>query len=569
VLGRRTVAVLCGATVVFAGLGLRQAWTDGPTYDEATELTAALTALTRHDLRATPQHPPLFRELAATPLLVWHPYVPGGPAWERGSGHDLAAQFMHHEALDGHLRRDLFVVRVLPVVETVAVAWLVAPLAGGLFGGGAGLFAAVLWLADPFVIGLGHLDGIDIPATLTTVLVALAVLAARRNPTRRAIIVVGLCGGLAVLARLTGVLVVLVAALAVATAAGRGAGDERRDDRRPAVVRGLTVVAVAWATVMVAYVVLSPVDLAPGRPGAARLLAVFGHLALPPEWLRGTRHLLRVGAEAGPAFVLGRAHTGRWLWLWPASLAVKLPPTTLAVLAVIPLTWARLGRAVRREAAWVVGLAAVAYTLFTVQQQRPIGLRYLTPALALGIVAAAPIVTVLAGVARRIVVTVAVGGALVASLAAPSLAWTNPLFGPGYRAATDSNLDWGQSYPALRRWSAGHHPWVAYFGPAGLGVDTMPGARDLSRAPQRLTGWVAVSASSLTAYDRDELAWLRAYCPVRVLDRTVLVYRFTAPPDRTRRGPPSPPGPCTGGVSELSAASSSPDRPGPRDGTPL
>jgi hypothetical protein len=109
----------------------------------------------------------------------------------------------------------------------------------------------------------------------------------------------------------------------------------------------------------------------------------------------------------------------------------------------------------------VVGLPAVAHILFTVQQQRPIGLRYLTPALALGIAAAAPIVTVLAGIARRAVVAVAVGGALAASLAAPSLAWTNPLFGLGYQAATDSNLDWGQSYHALRRWSAGHHPRVS------------------------------------------------------------------------------------------------------------
>jgi hypothetical protein len=91
----------------------------------------------------------------------------------------------------------------------------------------------VLWLADPFVIGLGHLDGIDIPATLTTVLVALAVLAAWRNPTRRAVVVVGLCGGLAVLTRLSGALVVVVAAVAVAAAADPGAGDEPRDAAGP------------------------------------------------------------------------------------------------------------------------------------------------------------------------------------------------------------------------------------------------------------------------------------------------------------------------------------------------
>jgi hypothetical protein len=308
--------------------------------------------------------------------------------------------------------------------------------------------------------------------------------------------------------------------------------------------------------VMVAYVVLSPVDVPPGRSGMAGVLAVAGHLAVPPEWWHGTRHLLRVGSAPGPAFVLGRAHTGRWWWFWPASLAVKLPPTTLAVLAAVPVAWVRLPRMIRREAGWVVALPALAHTLFTLQQQRPIGLRYLAPALALGIVGAASVVTVLRGVARRAVVAVAVGGALVASVAAPSLAWTDPVFGPGYQVATDSNLDWGQSYYALRRWSVRHRPWVAYFGPAGLGVETMPGARDLSRAPERLTGWVAVSASKLTAYDRGDLAWLRAYCPVAVLDRSVLLYWFTTPPDRTRRGPPSPPRPCAGGVSEPAGARS-------------
>ena len=540
-MARKPLALML-ATVAFCGLALRGAWADGPTYDEATELTSALTALTRHDLRATPQHPPLFRELAAVPLLAWHPYIPAGAAWDRGSGHDLAARFMSHEARGGHLRRDLFVARLVPVAEAVAVAWLLAVTGQELFGGAAGLLAALLWLANPFVVGLGHLDGIDVPATLTTVLVALAVLRARRAPTRLAIVLVGVCGGLAILARLTGLLVVAVAAVAVAAAAWRA-------DRRRAVSRAAMIVAIAWATVMVAYALLSPVDVVPGRAGTAAIAASLGHLVMPPAWLRGTGHLLRVGSEPGPAFVLGHAHVGRWPWFWAASLVVKWPPTTLIVLVTVPLTWARLPRETRREGAWVVALPAAALTVFTLQQQRPIGLRYLLPVLALWLLAASPLVEVVRGAARPANVGLAVAGGLVPALAVPALAWTDPLLGPGYRTATDSNLDWGESYNALAAWTAEHPAAVVYFGPSGLGPATLPGAHALPAPPSPVTGWVAVSASRLTAYRRADLAWLRAYCPVGVLDGSVLVYRFASPPDRSLVGPDRPAAECVGSVS--------------------
>ena len=259
--------------------------------------------------------------------------------------------------------------------------------------------------------------------------------------------------------------------------------------------------------------------------------------------------------------MLGQPAEGRSLLFWPGSLLVKLPPLTLLALVVGPFSWIRLSSAVRREAAWCVGLPALAHAVFTALQQRPIGLRYLLPVLALWCVAAAPIVNVLRGVGRRAVVAVVLAGGLVAALATPALSWTDPLLGPGYQVATDSNLDWGQSYPALQKWSEGRRPWVAFFGSAGLGVDTLPGARDLARAPEHLTGWVAVSASNLTAYQRDELSWLRAYCPVDVLDASILVYHFTKPADRSLHGPDRPAGRCEGttSVAARSATGRSPD----------
>ena len=87
---------------------------------------------------------------------------------------------------------------------------------------------------------------------------------------------------------------------------------------------------------------------------------------------------------------------------------------------------------------------------------------------------------------------------------------------------------------------------MAYFGPRGLAPDPVPGGRLLlGTAPERVSGWVAVSATALTSADRSQLAWLRGYCPVRVLDGTILLYRFRVPPSPDPV-PGRPPAVCPG-----------------------
>jgi hypothetical protein len=126
-----------------------------------------------------------------------------------------------------------------------------------------------------------------------------------------------------------------------------------------------------------------------------------------------------------------------------------------------------------------------------------------------------------------------------------SIAWTAWPFRPGYAAATDSDIDWGQGWYALRSWSAGRHPWVAYFGPRGLTTGDIPGARPLlGAAPGQVTGWAAVSVSALNSANRAALSWLRDWCPVAVLDSTILIYHFSRPPgarpSQPQRASPAP-----------------------------
>jgi len=120
-----------------------------------------------------------------------------------------------------------------------------------------------------------------------------------------------------------------------------------------------------------------------------------------------------------------------------------------------------------------------------------------------------------------------------------SIAWTAWPFRPNYTMVTDSNVDWGQGLYALRSWSASRDPWVDYFGPRGITTADIPGARPLlGTAPGHVSGWVAVSVTSLNSANRSALSWLRGWCPVAILDGSILIYHF-------RRAPAGSPAPAS------------------------
>jgi hypothetical protein len=232
-------------------------------------------------------------------------------------------------------------------------------------------------------------------------------------------------------------------------------------------------------------------------------------------------------------------------------MMVKLPFTVLALLVLGPLGWRWLGRDARKRALLVAVLPALVAFAFVLPYVKPVGLRYALPGIAMLLVVASPLA--LALVRRRAGVVVLGAGALVQlvflwSSVPHSLAWTAPPFRPGYRAVSESNLDWGQDAYRLADWLEGREAHVGYFGIEWL-VDGLPGYRPLRDVPpEELTGWVAVSATLLTTYSRDELAWLRAYCNVGTIGGTILLYHFDEPPS-PEPGPAAPAGRCEDSIS--------------------
>ena len=129
-------------------------------------MSSGVAAVLHHDVADNAEHPPLFKVLAALPVLAVHPVVPADGHWNTNNERTYSARFVAAQLKAGTMHRVTFAARLVPLFECALAALVLFLLASTLFGRGAGVVAALLWLCDPVVLGIGHLDGVDLPVRL-------------------------------------------------------------------------------------------------------------------------------------------------------------------------------------------------------------------------------------------------------------------------------------------------------------------------------------------------------------------------------------------------------------------
>jgi hypothetical protein len=551
------LSVLC---LQFLIVGLWQARHDALAVDEAVDVSSGVTSLVRHDLRLNPEHGPLPKALAALPALLAHPVVPDSAAYDETDWFDYTHDFVRANEDAGRLDDVVFLARLVPLLLGVGCALLLFRLGSALFGTPAGAVASGLWLTTPVFVGFAHFAMIDVPFTFA---VLLACECLRRHlvaPSPRSLLWLGCALAAALLTR--HLALAFLAAVVVFLAARQW-----RSDRRAGIVAAAAVLLVSFAGIWIGVRVIAPTPLS----GQARsvhesivdtaasdsvLASAVASLPLPLEYQAGVGYLT-LTSEPRPSYLFGQSWDGGRLWFFPGSLVTKLPIGALALLAATPFAWRAVDPSRRRLAATVVLAPALLMFALLLVQPLNLGLRLAFPTVALLFVAAGPLAAWLWG--RR------GGRALLAALALTqlvafweatphSLAWTAPPFRPAYRWVSDSNVDFGQDRDRLVRWTAdrvarGEDVWVSQVMPRG--AEPPAGSHRLLDAdPTTIRGWVAVGATSLSVVNADELAWLRAYCPVDDIGGSILIYRFDEPPVVTA-GPSMPAVPCPGGASHL------------------
>ncbi len=526
--------------------------------DEPAHLTAGYLAVTRGDLAVNREHPPLAKAIAALPLIPLTPPLPPEPDSPRTSEDfefEYARRFLYGAA-DPHrmLARARLPIVGLSMCLALAAGLWAAPLTGSRLAGG----AACLWVAfEPNLLAHGRLVTTDLAASLFALLLFAAAERACAAPSGRPrriwIAAAGAALGLSLISRYAGVILAPLCAIGLLI--------DARMTRREA-LRALAVIGlIALAVVNAGYLLLSgeaggsPFPLATTPVGGplrtAPLAAMEAHpvlrwapLGVPRIWVEGIDLARWKNAEVeGPAYLNGRIARDGWWSYFLLALAMKstigliLASGIGLVLTFLPRARGEEARRRRACLVWVVLPAASILLVTTALTRAQIGLRYVLPVV--------PFLCVLAAVpfsrsgprgripgrawpaAGALLILWHAGSAL--AIHPYHLAHFNALAGGaenGRRRLVDSNLDWGQDLPGLRRFMDARGLdaiTLYYFGTAD------PAAHGIRRHVPPRAGYVAVSATHLAGVylpDPDYFAPLRGLKPETTIGHSILVYRL-------------------------------------------
>jgi len=260
----------------------------------------------------------------------------------------------------------------------------------------------------------------------------------------------------------------------------------------------------------------------------------------PVEGLLSQISHQRLGHEA---FLLGSRSTTGWWYYQPVALSVK---STYVELAAFGLAIAALAT-LRREPLTVVRIWLVTAAVVlagSMISHVDIGVRYVLLLVPLAVMVAT------AWVARRsagrrwvgaaiAVAALAVQAAQAIAIAPQYLSYFNGFAGGpmnGYRWLADSNLDWGQDLPAMRRFLmrvGAREPIVSYFGTAPPSAYGVSGSQWNFAGPdvKARTDWIVISATHLVGLyvPNDMFAPFRALKPFARPTPTLFVFDASRP----------------------------------------
>ncbi len=529
------------------------------TADEPAFVGPGLAYLQTGDLRLEQDaaHPPLLFVLAAAPLLLQPtPDVTALPGWAEGELSPFARAFV--ASLGDGLAAATLAMRLPTLLLALVGAAFVLRWATDRFGPWAGLLALTLFTFDPNILAHATLATTDLGLAALGFIGAYLLYRLLRRPSAALYLATGIVLGLTLSSKSSGFLVLLI--LTPLFLVTRLVSHKTAPLRALAEAAGLVGLAalVMWA--------LYRFELRP--------VSGWGGMPLPfaTQWeiWRSTQTHAR---EGHTAFLMGRISGSGWWYYYPLAFLLKTPlPTLLLLTAAMILKISesanrqianpksKIGKSANRQIAlrwaWLV-LYPVIYAVATLFSTIAIGYRFLLVILPFLYVFIAQLAEPPSRItfyalrftlyALRFTLYVLLAWLVVASfLVSPHyLAYFNELAGGpagGYRYLVDSNLDWGQSFVALRSYldeegiDEVYLSYYTYADPALYGIRYEPIA-PAPNAPPTLParfdpapGVYVIGATTLQGVmmvDADTYDWFRHREPLARPGFALFVYRVT------------------------------------------
>ncbi len=430
------------------------------TLDEGLHVASGYASLVTGDYRLVEEHPPLLKMLEALPLLLQNPPLPDPrtvAGWEESN---LVRVARKTYLAQRPLQPVVYAARVPVLLIGVLLGAFVYRWATDEGGPAAGLAALFLYTFDPNLLAHAGVAATDLGVTAGIFVATYCFWRWLRSDQRRRRWLAGLTLGLALTTKLTASLLVPVFGLMLLL---RLLGLSR--ERRPQAIRrrlidlvliGLTALLTLWAVYR--FEVRQPEGWAFPIPAASHLLPL--------------QYVLNHMDAGHAAFIMGK-YVNRGVWYYfPVTFLLKTP-LPLLILGLLEgasrlttFQWARLRSHIPRPR-FVAVLFSLLYVGVSMTSSLNIGYRHLLPSLPFLLVIVSrltrfqkPPVTTVPPKVRHLIAgsVVLLGGWYVVGTVRMHpfhLSYFNELAGGpenGYNYLVDSNLDWGQTWIALREY---------------------------------------------------------------------------------------------------------------------
>lgn len=511
ILKKHASLIVFGLLSLFFGLSLFLARSESAIYDERAHIPAAFTYVDRGDMRLNPEHPPILKDLAGFPLLFLHASFPYDAQEWANSGIEgqwtLGTKFLYQSGNDAD--SIIFWARLPIILIAVFLGWFIYFWTRELVGVVAGLFALLLYVADPNIIAHSHYMTTDIGIAAAIFTSFYFFLRFLRNPSRKNVILAGIFLGIAELVKFSAVLLYPIFGLFVILyALTCRKSDENQLSPRSFrwntvlsyLFRYIGVVAVCFALIGVVYalnthsmpadkiVVVADIKLSQPNIGARfahSLVENTSHSALLKPYsvyflgvamvfgrIAGGNvfyFLGNLGSDAVPSYfpiIFLSKETIPFLFLLGASLIYTLSRIRKTFALEQVRSWSGLIAQSFQEriTQYMMAFFVIFYIAVSVGGNLDIGFRHLFPIMPFLYVLVTK--TVFDFLKRRSihgkqVLGLVLGGFAFAIASIPLinfpfyLSYFNAAAGGhtnGYKISTDSNYDWGQNMKTLRDW---------------------------------------------------------------------------------------------------------------------
>jgi 4-amino-4-deoxy-L-arabinose transferase-like glycosyltransferase len=556
----KRISILAAAILLIAQfcLQLNLAKTDSQTTDEAVHLFAGYLYFTQGNFRYNPEHPPLFKYLAAAPLLFIHPSIPQSYAaynqklsnfyfYGDGGLQSTATDFLYHSGND--TAKLLFWGRVPMILVTLALGIALFCIAVYFWGWLGGIIALSLYVTDPLVNGHGHLIENDIGVALAVLVALFALWLFLKNSSWKKAVLFGVLLGAAELMKFSAVLLFPITLVSlIAYAFYFKIGWKEFWGRSGKI---LAAFVIAFAVILAGY----QFKLTPPPPAASWNQAImaanpnngpqvpdnalvnhfytaFRFFAVPRDYYLGLLSFTNHADTGHSSFLLGKTSNTGWHYYFPIVFSAKTPVASMLIMLGAVILAFRKRK--ETQAGLSILLVAALYFAFSCLSKVDIGLRHIMPVY--------PLMFVLSGIIGHEISTKKQKNALIATFVLLAILFIqaiamypyyissfNELYGGisnGYTIASDSNIDWGQDAGRIKDYIDANHVqnvWIDYWDPSILEYYKIS-YKPLWQFKKGDKGVVIIGATSLEENTSD--AWLKAYTSSARITPSVFVYTF-------------------------------------------